>query len=232
VTMLCVSLSVGATLVATIALAALDRQRRLFFVSHAQGPDGDPKIVGESGGRRARLRHTLSKIWGPIVRIMFYPAAVWVPSPVRRPEHAARRVLRVVSKASPRPNMLPTKPLQATDPPTGTLTGPQSAGDVLASNASAAEGIVRVDRRGQLKSADPIARDLLHWDRGELTLSAILGGEREAAAMLETLARQEVVEQTVTVRNGASAEQLHATALASRGSAGSLSGVLLFLRRP
>jgi hypothetical protein len=89
---------------------------------------------------------------------------------------------------------------------------------------------VRIDRGGLLKFADPIARDLLHWSSGDLTLSAILG-ERESAAMMAALTRQEVVEQILTVRTGASAERLHATALASRGSDGSLLGALLFLRR-
>ncbi len=228
--MLWASLIVGAAVAATIALAALDHQRRLFFASNGQEPDSGPKSAGESADRRARVQHALSKIREFVIRIMAAPA-VRQPSARRRREHAARIILRTLSQtAAAPPNVLPTKPPETIDLSTDSPTGLPPAGDPLASAASAAEGIVRVDRGGLLKFADPIARDLLHLSTGDLTLSAIVG-ERETAAMMAALARQEVVEQTVTVRTGASAQQLHATALASRGSDGSLLGALLFLRR-
>jgi PAS domain-containing protein len=230
VTMLWASLIVGAAVAATIALAALDHQRRLFLASNAKEPDGGPKSAGAADDRRGRVRHALSKIREFVIRSMAAPG-VRQPAARRRREHAARIILRTLSQTAAAPaNVLPAKPPETTALSTDSPTGPQPAGDPLASGASAAEGIVRIDRGGLLRFADPIARDLLHWSSGDLTLSAILG-ERETAAMMAALTRQEVVEQTVTVRTGASAERLHATALASRGSDGSLLGALLFLRR-
>lgn len=216
-TMLWASFIIGAVLVATIALAALDRQRRLFFASNGKQPDGGPKRAGESDARRVRLRHAFLKIRKTVVRITAYPGGVPNFTARRRREHAAAIILRALSKttAAP-PNLPPTNSPEITDPPS--------------TASAAAEGIVRVDRGGLLKFADPIARDLLHWSSGDLTLSAILG-EREGAALMAAVARQEVVEQTVTLRTGASLEHLHATALASRGSDGCLLGALLFLRR-
>jgi PAS domain-containing protein len=228
--MLWASLIVGAAVAATIALAALDHQRRLFFAPNGKEPDDGPQNAGASDDRRARVRRALSKIREFAIRIMAAPE-VREPSVRARREHAARIILRTLTQtAAAPPNVLDANPPETTDLSTDSPTALQPARDPLASAASAAEGIVRIDRGGLLKFADPIARDLLHWSSGDLTLSAILG-ERESAAMMAALTRQEVVEQILTVRTGASAERLHATALASRGSDGSLLGALLFLRR-
>jgi len=234
--MLWVSLVVGAAVVATIALAALEQQRQLFFASTASEPHGGPK-TGDAYDRRIRLRHELWRIRETLGRIAAAPTAVSALSDPRHPpqEHAARIILRALSETpgapSPR-NGLPAAAPETGDLPTDSVGGVEPVGSSPVSTAAvAAEGIARVDRDGQLKFADPIARELLHWSSGELTLSAILGGEREAAVMMEAVARREVVEQTVTVRTGACAEQLHATALASRRSDGNLYGALLILRR-
>jgi len=98
--------------------------------------------------------------------------------------------------------------------------------------SAAGEGIVRVEPGGQLKFPDPVARDMLDWREGERALRDILaGGDQDAAALLDAVARQEVVEQEVTVRTGDVSQALHVTALASRARDGNQRGALLILRR-
>jgi len=105
--------------------------------------------------------------------------------------------------------------------------------DTLIVSASAAgEGIVRVDANGHLKFPDPIARELLQWSSGERSLADILvGGDRQAAALLESVTRQEVAEHNITILASGAPQQLHVTAMASRSTDGSLLGALLILRR-
>jgi PAS domain-containing protein len=235
VTLLWLSSIVGAAVVVTIALAALDYQRRLFFASNGPAAHGAPKRAGVSA-RRIRLRPALPGIRKTVDRVTAVAAGVRDFSARRRPrqEHAARIILRAMSEtpaSEPPRDGLPNEPPETTALRADSGAELHPIGGSLMYTAAAAEGIVRVDRSGQVKFADPIARELLHWTSGALTLGAILGGEREAAAMMEAVARQEVVEQILTVRTDASSARLHATALASRGSDGSLWGALLILRR-
>ena len=98
--------------------------------------------------------------------------------------------------------------------------------------SAAGEGIVRVEPDGQMKFPDPVAREILEWHAGDLGLGDILaGGHQDATALLEAVARQEVVEQQLTVRTGTVSQQLHVTALASRARDGNVWGALLILRR-
>jgi len=98
--------------------------------------------------------------------------------------------------------------------------------------ATAGQGIVRVDADGSMRFPDPVAREILEWHAGDLSLSEILaGGHPVATALLDAVARQEVVEQQLTVRTGDISRQLHVTALASRARDGLLGGALLILRR-
>jgi PAS domain-containing protein len=248
--MLWVSLIIGAALAATIALTVLDRQRRGFFADH------------RSAHAPRRLRYALSRVRDRLGSstaarrasggdgaaapapgtLMRSPGTVprrGRNSPARRrprKEHAARIVLRAMREAGPSPMplyKLRSKPAPTAAPSTDSVAAPQPGiGAGVSAASSAAAGILRVERSGQVKFADSIARDLLHWSAGELTLGDILiGGTPEAVTLMEAVARQEVVEQTVAVRSGTASEQLHATAFASRGSDGSLWGALLILRR-
>ena len=172
-------------------------------------------------------------------------------------EHAARVVLRAMSAAGPAPApsagpstpypettphaepaaapapRLLLAPTEVSAPPTDHAAASQPTIESLIVTASAAgEGIVRVDASGQLKFPDPIARDLLQWPSGERALGDLLvGGPREATALLESVARQPVAEHDITVLTGGSPQQLHVTALASHSRDGSLWGALLILRR-
>jgi DNA primase len=105
--MLWASLIVGAAVAATIALAALDHQRRLFFAPNGKEPDDGPQNAGASDDRRARVRRALSKIREFAIRIMAAPE-VREPSVRARREHAARIILRTQT-ARPRSNRRATR---------------------------------------------------------------------------------------------------------------------------
>jgi PAS domain-containing protein len=97
----------------------------------------------------------------------------------------------------------------------------------------AEDGVVYVDSLGRLTFANQAARDLLGWTGGELALGDVFaGGARESAALLETVARQESLERSVTFRTGRSAARLHISALALRDRNGNLWGAALFIRQP
>ena len=256
-----ISVIVCAAVMVFVALRSLDRQRQLFFTNARWGHwRGGPKRADTAddhlrhmlslardlrarvtAGRRARGLHP--------ARVSKDMLQDWVIRRFRR-EHAARVVLRAMSaggsvappeaglpaaEVAPPPAVgLPVVSTESTELQSDREAALQPSIDTLIVTASAAgEGIVRVDAGGHLKFPDAVARDLLHWTSGERTLSDILvGGGGEAAALLELVARQEVVEQNLTVLTGGASQQLHVTALASRSRDGSLWGALLILRRP
>ena len=64
-------------------------------------------------------------------------------------------------------------------------------------------------------------------------LSDVLaGGSEESIALLEAGARQEVIEQPVTLLAGAARARMDVSALALRDRDGNLWGAALFIRRP
>lgn len=235
-----VSVIVCLAVVTGIALHALDEQRRLWF-----GIRGGNARVGRARAANhvMRVRRALSALSGLMAaisrhgrdRLFDAGRRMWSGSPhvVRwRPqrEHAARLLLRAMSSAAAR------RPAAAAAKPVAPLTtvgvGFQAVNTVLTTAAPAGEGMVRVDAGGQLQSADVIARRLLHWNGGTLGLSDVLaGGKREATALLESVARREVIEQTVIVLTGGSRQRVHITAFASRNRDGSLVGALLILHQ-
>lgn len=245
-TLLWISLIVGVAFMVAVALRAVDRERRLFFATGRRD---------EGGGRKGasthtdRLRHMLVAIRGKLARITLRRGArmshaadgrssnVSLDLPRRRPrrEHAAQTVLRAMREAgsAPLPAVGPVAPAADKGPPADNTAGLAPAIDTEAPVAApTGEGMVRIDPNGQLHSPDEIARQLLHWTSGTRTLSEILaGGSQQAAALLESVARREVVEHTATVLAGGLSQQLHFTALASRSADGSLSGALLIIRR-
>lgn len=97
---------------------------------------------------------------------------------------------------------------------------------------AADEGVVYVDAGGRFTFANPAARALLHWRGGELALSDVLiGGSQESAAVLNAVARQELIGRPVTVITGPSSELLEMSGLPFRDRDGNLWGAALFIRR-
>jgi hypothetical protein len=108
---------------------------------------------------------------------------------------------------------------------------PQDAGGP-APSATTREAIVYVDARGRLTFANRVARELLHWNTGGMALSDLLaGGLEESAALLESVARQELVRVPMTLLAGGAPLQAEINALALRDRNGSLWGAALFIRR-
>jgi PAS domain-containing protein len=96
----------------------------------------------------------------------------------------------------------------------------------------AEEAVVYVDSVGRLTFANPAARALLHWSGGELALSDVLaGGSEDSAALLNAVARQELIGQAVTLVTGPSPERLEISGLPFRDRDGNIWGAALFFRR-
>jgi hypothetical protein len=101
-----------------------------------------------------------------------------------------------------------------------------------APSATMGEAIVYVDAAGRLTFANRVARELLHWETGGMALSDLLaGGFDESAALLESVARQELVRVPMTLLAGGAPVQAEINALALRDRNGSLWGAALFIRR-
>ena len=95
------------------------------------------------------------------------------------------------------------------------------------------DGIMYVDAAGHFTFANQTARELLHWTSGELALSDVLvGGSGESTALLEAVARQELIQQRTVWRAGSASLPLDVSALALRDRDGNLWGAALFIRRP
>jgi hypothetical protein len=218
----------GAALVVVIELALLDRQRRLLrariphppeLPAPTSAPDHHPRPFPQApSGLQARL--------GEVTK-----------AAPRRRGHAVERLLTVMHTESEAPPPAPRRAeigaAAAPEAPTALAAFDELVAGVVAQTHAAEEGIVYIDTAGRLRFASQAARDLLHCDSGDFALSDVLaGGNEAAAALLEAVRHHELIEQTIRVRAGTSAEQMDVTGLALRDQYGNLSGVALFVRRP
>ena len=93
------------------------------------------------------------------------------------------------------------------------------------------EAIVYVDAAGRLTFANRVARELLHWETGELALSDLLaGGGAESATLLASVAQQELVRLPTTLLAAGTLVDAEVSALALRDRNGALWGAALFIR--
>jgi PAS domain-containing protein len=125
----------------------------------------------------------------------------------------------------------PAQPLVA-PARTDTAWGADAPSTATVPPTPAGEGIVYVDGSGHVTFANAAARNLLHWHSGDRALSDVLaGGTQESDALLEAVARHELIEREVTLLSGTSPTRLEISALALRDRDGSLWGAALFIRR-
>ncbi len=159
--------------------------------------------------------------------------------------HAAHNVLHWISVAeraevpSPRSHnpaatagqsvALPPADPAATAAVAGAAKGPGPAPAVAP--APVGEGIVYVDATGRVTFANAAARALFDWTGDGRALSEVLaGGTEESEALLEAVARHELVQREITLRGGSQPRRLEISALALRDGDGNWWGAALFVR--
>jgi len=205
--------------------------------STSQPPSAD-ETTPASAAQESTERENVTR--APVV-----PLRVVGPNQRRRlRSHAARSVLHWISIApDPEP---PIPAPSAPAPGVRTLVVADPAAEPVSKPAvpvgpeaftretepATEDGILYVDAAGRLTFANQAARALLDWNSGELVLGDVLaGGRSEAVALLEAVARQEIVERAVTLQAGARRAELDVSALALRDRDGNLWGAALFLRQ-
>ena len=122
----------------------------------------------------------------------------------------------------------------ATEPATSAGTDPSArrAPSAATPAAADAEAVVYVDASGQCTFANQAARELLHWNAGDLSLRDMLaGGRGESDALMESLARRGLVEQHPSTLAGPTRAPLEISAVAVRDRDDNLWGAALFIRR-
>jgi hypothetical protein len=235
---------IGAAGVSAIELYFLNRQRRIFFSeSRAASP--------ASWWGRWMLR-CFSAVHGATERAVMFASA-----PRAEPEHAVQHVLAAMGNVPPAVTRSLTPPAEPSatlaavvDAASGAprpLDGARDVGDEAARGAvpshvaevtahGAGEhdtGIVYVDLAGRVTFATETARDLLDWQSGEIALGDMLaGGDAECAALLNLVARQEAVDQSLVMLASGGRQRFDVSALALRDRTGAMFGAALFLRRP
>jgi len=94
------------------------------------------------------------------------------------------------------------------------------------------EGVAYVDAEGRCAFANQTARDLLHWRKGELTLSeALTGGTEESAAVLAALAQHGTLPPRTTALAGSPPMPVEISAVALRDRDDNFWGAAIFIRR-
>ncbi len=237
---------IGAALLTVIELLLLERRRRA-FVAAAQPRSRTPRArapmarestptVGHpdtpAPQRKRRSHHAVHHI----LDTMTAPPAAEPASRAGGPEPAPAPVA-VAQQPQPEPPL--TSAAEADAPPTRAPLVPAvhelpAAGEIAATHSADADvGIVYVDLAGRFTFATQVARDLLEWQSGELTLADILaqGGGAHSTALLKLVAQQEVLDQPVQILVNGHSQQFEISALALRDRDGKMWGAALFLRR-
>jgi len=96
----------------------------------------------------------------------------------------------------------------------------------------AEQGIMYIDAAGHCTLADRGAREILHWNSGERTLSEVFaGGTQESAALLSELARQGSLDRHPTALADSTGAPVEVSGVALRDRDDNLWGAALVIHR-
>ena len=239
-------LFVGGTVLAATELLVLEWHRRTFVPgtrqrrllpwprqrkSHPPAPTLEPatNVPAYASVLPRRRRHAVHYLLGAMrtQHVSARPAreSANVQASVRSsPDSAAPTATEIDTSGRQRPAAgEPSRGAQAEAAGVAALLSPRTV--------RADEGIVHVDVTGRFTFATQTARDLLCWQTGDLGLGDVLtGGAEQSAALLDSVARQEVVDAPVTLLAGGLPQRFEISALALRDRNGNMWGAALFIR--
>ena len=122
--------------------------------------------------------------------------------------------------------------LKAPNAPAAAARQTSPASSPSSAAAVSSEAVVYVDATGQCTFANQAARELLHWNTGNLALRDVLaGGRGESDALMESLGRRGLIEQHPSTLAGPTHAPLEINAVAVRDRDDNLWGAALFIRR-
>ncbi len=180
----------------------------------ASGPENTP--LPASGGRKLR-RHAARNV------LHWISAAEGAEFPSPHSVSAAAALMDRVPLGPPNP--------VATAAVAGAATGPGQSPAPAVAPTPVGEGIVYVDAAGRVTFANAAACALFDWTGDGRALSDVLtGGAEESAALLQAVARHDLIQREITLRGGLQPRRLEISALALRDGDGNWRGAALFVR--